>query len=55
VTDAYTRAKEVLTKYRAELDSVAASLLENETLSKEEFEKIFPPPVPHRSGTPNVN
>ncbi len=55
VTDAYTRAKEVLTKYRAELDSVASSLLENETLSKEEFEKIFPPPVPHRSGTPNVN
>ncbi len=55
VTDAYTKAKEVLTKYRAELDSVASSLLENETLSKEEFEKIFPPPVPHRSGTPNVN
>ena len=55
VTEAYTKAKEILTKYRTELDTVATSLLENETLSKEEFEQLFPPPVPHHSGTPNIS
>ena len=55
VNDAYTQAKELLTRYRTELDAVANRLLEVETLSREEFEKIFPPPVPHHSGTPNVN
>ena len=55
VTEAYTKAKEILTTYRTELDTVATSLLENETLSKEEFEQLFPPPVPHHSGTPNIS
>jgi cell division protease FtsH len=55
VNDAYTQAKELLTRYRTELDAIANRLLEVETLSREEFEKIFPPPVPHHSGTPNVN
>lgn len=55
VNESYSRAKEILIKYRPELDAVATRLLETETLSKEEFEKIFPPPVQHRSGTPGVN
>jgi cell division protease FtsH len=52
VSDAYNKAREILTKYRKQLDLVAQKLLESETLSKEEFEAIFPPPVPHKSGTP---
>lgn len=55
VNSAYTQAKEILTRYRTELDAIANRLLEVETLSRDEFEKIFPPPVPHHSGTPNVN
>lgn len=55
VNQAYTQAKELLTNYRSELDTVANRLLEVETLSREEFEKIFPPPVPHHSGTPSLN
>ena len=52
VNDAYKSARELLTQYRAELDAVAQKLLEVETLSKDEFEKIFPPPVPHKNATP---
>jgi len=52
VNDAYNSARELLTKYRDELDAVAQKLLEVETLSKDEFEKIFPPPVPHKNATP---
>ncbi len=52
VNEAYNEARAILTKYRAELDAVAQKLLEVETLSKEEFEKIFPPPVPHKNATP---
>ncbi len=52
VNQAYNDARAILTKYRAELDAVAQKLLEVETLSKEEFEKIFPPPVPHKNATP---
>ncbi|HOV07273.1 MAG TPA: ATP-dependent zinc metalloprotease FtsH [Anaerolineaceae bacterium] len=55
VNDAYLQAKSLLTKYRKELDAIAEKLLEAETLSREEFEKIFPPPVPHHSGTPAIN
>ncbi len=55
VNDAYNQAKSILTKYRKELDEIAIRLLEVETLSREEFEKIFPPPVPHHSGTPELN
>ncbi len=54
VNDAYSEAKRILTQYRKELDEIANRLLEVETLSKEEFEKIFPPPVPHHSGTPEI-
>ncbi len=52
VNDSYQKSLEILNKYRAELDAVAQKLLEVETLSKEEFEKIFPPPVPHKNATP---
>ncbi|TAK14925.1 MAG: ATP-dependent zinc metalloprotease FtsH [Anaerolineae bacterium] len=53
VNEAYDRAKEVLTKYKDKLDEVARKLLEVETLPREEFDKIFPPPVQKRiGGTP---
>ena len=55
VNEAYTQAKVLLGKYRNELDAVANRLLEVETLSRDEFEKIFPSPVPHHSGTPGLN
>ena len=52
VSDAYSRAKSILLEYRDKLDAVAAKLMEVETLSRDEFEAIFPPPVPKKSGTP---
>jgi cell division protease FtsH len=52
VDDSYKQALAILKKYRTELDAVANKLLEVETLSREEFEKIFPPPFPKKSGTP---
>jgi len=52
VADAYERAKEILTNYRAKLDEIADKLMEVETLSREEFEEIFPPPVEKSGGTP---
>ncbi|MBV6451738.1 MAG: ATP-dependent zinc metalloprotease FtsH [Anaerolineales bacterium] len=54
VDDSYKLAKKLLTKYRAQLDAVAGKLLEVETLTREEFEKIFPPPFPKKSGTPQL-
>jgi len=39
-------------QYRDRLDAVAHRLIEVETLSREEFEDIFPPPVAKTSGTP---
>jgi len=52
VNDAHRGAQQILAEYRDKLDEVANRLLEVETLSREEFEKIFPPPVVKRSGTP---
>ena len=37
------RCEEILTARRSELDAVAAYLLEHETMSAEEFEKVFQP------------
>ncbi len=54
VNDAYVEAKRILSQHRQNLDDVAQKLLEVETLSRDEFEKIFPPPVPHKSGTPEI-
>ena len=45
VNRAYTEAKAILEKYRDKLDAIAQRLLEAETLTREEFEAIFPPPV----------
>jgi cell division protease FtsH len=52
VDNAYRQAKAILKKYRRELDAVAAKLLEAESITREEFEAIFPPPIAKRSGTP---
>ena len=54
VNDAYKQAKKILIKYRKKLDEVANKLLEVETLSKKDFEKIFPPPVKKNSGVPTI-
>ena len=56
VAGAYNNAKIILKKYKKQLDDVAAKLLEVETLSREEFEAIFPPPVVKKSGgIPQLN
>jgi len=55
VNTAYGRAREILTTYRQKLDQVAERLLEVETLSRDEFESIFPPPIPKNTGTPVQN
>jgi len=52
VDEAYQKAKEILTYYRDKLDGVAEKLLELETISREEFEAVFPPPVPKKLYTP---
>ena len=41
IDEAYSRAKEILTKYRDKLDLVARRLIEVETLEREEFEALF--------------
>lgn len=53
VSTAYSEAKRILTKYREKLDKVAVKLLEVETLSRDEFLKIFPTPNEKNSGTPS--
>ena len=55
VNESYEKAKELLNNYKNELIAIAEKLLEKETLSKEEFEAIFPPPVPKNNGTPDMN
>jgi cell division protease FtsH len=52
VSEAYEDARSIIIEYRDKLDSVAQRLLEVETIKREEFEEIFPPPVPKNSGTP---
>jgi cell division protease FtsH len=52
VNEAYKRSRQILVEYQGKLDEVAQRLLEVETISREEFERIFPPPVPKRSPTP---
>ncbi len=54
VDEAYAETTRILTIYRGYLDAVATKLLEVELLNREEFEKIFPPPFPKKSGTPQV-
>lgn len=53
VQEAYDRAKDILIKYRVQLDAIAQRLIEVETIEREEFERIFSEPVqPKNSGTP---
>jgi len=52
VEESYELARRLLTEYREKLDAVATKLLEVETITREEFEAIFPPPNPKKSGTP---
>ena len=52
VDEAYKKAQSILKKYRTELDAVANKLLEAESITREEFEVIFPPPSEKKSGTP---
>jgi cell division protease FtsH len=52
VNEAHERARQILEEYNDKLEAVAQRLLEVETIGREEFEKIFPPPVPKSSGTP---
>jgi len=52
VQEAYEKAKSVLTEYRDKLDMVARRLIEVETITRDEFETIFPPPFPKNNGTP---
>jgi len=52
VDEAYKESKRILKKYRAELDAVAQKLLEAESITRDEFEAIFPPPNTKKSGTP---
>lgn len=54
VDDSYKLARKLLTKYRKQLDAVAQKLLEVETLTREDFEAVFPPPFPKKSGTPQI-
>ncbi len=52
VTTAYKEARKILSKYRKQLDAVAQKLLEVETLTKDDFQKIFPTPNKKDGGTP---
>ena len=54
VEEAFKSARKILTRYRSKLEAVANRLLEVETLSREDFEKVFPPPIPKISGTPQL-
>jgi cell division protease FtsH len=52
VNETYQKARSILMEHREKLDAVAKLLIEKETISKEEFENIFPVPVKKTTGTP---
>ncbi len=52
VNEAYDRSRAILREHRDALDRIAARLLEVETISREEFEQLFPSPVSKRKSTP---
>jgi len=54
VNEAYQSAKAILETYKDKLIAVAEKLLEVETITKEEFEAIFPPPVEKNQGIPVI-
>ena len=55
VSNAYDEARRLITEYRSQLDAVAGRLLEVETINRDEFEAIFPPPFAKTTGTPIFN
>lgn len=54
VNDCYQHALDILTEHKAKLIEVAEKLLEQETLSKEEFDAIFPSPNEKTYGVPVI-
>ncbi len=50
ISEAYDRAKDILTKYRVQLDNIANRLIEIESIDRAEFEKVFAEPVPVKNG-----
>jgi len=54
VEDAYKVARSTVKKYRKQLDAIAQKLLEVESITRDEFEKLFPPPAGKKSGTPQI-
>lgn len=52
VSDAYDKSRAILREHRDALDRVANRLMEVETISREEFEELFPSPVSQRKSTP---
>ncbi len=52
INSAYQRAKNILIEYRENLDDVAQRLLEVETISRTDFEELFPSPIEKKGGTP---
>jgi cell division protease FtsH len=55
VEDAYKQAKATVKKYRKQLDLVAKKLLEVESITREEFEALFPPPFRQEERHPAVD
>ena len=52
IDDAYETAKQILTENKEKLIEISEKLLEVETLSKEEFEQLFPPVNEKNQGIP---
>ena len=53
VEEAFERAMDILKEYRAQLDTIAETLIEVETLERKQFEELFTEPVgPKNGGTP---
>jgi len=53
VEEAFDRATDILKDYRAQLDAIAETLIEIETLDRSQFEELFAEPVgPKNGGTP---
>ncbi|MCJ7696319.1 MAG: ATP-dependent zinc metalloprotease FtsH [Anaerolineaceae bacterium] len=54
VSEAYKKAKEILVQYKDKLILIAEKLLEKETLSKTDFDELFPTPNIKTNGTPEI-
>ncbi len=52
MSESFQRARDILTQNKDKLIEVAERLLEKETISREEFEEIYPAPYPKNQGIP---